>query len=66
MVKLSAKYGKDLAIMLNLKPNQAFLLGKYKLQATSFTEAEIRGMIDELIKLDTDYKIRINRCKHPD
>ncbi len=46
--------------MLNLKPNQAFLLGRYKSQASSFKEEEIRGMIDELIKLDTDYKIRTN------
>ena len=56
IVKLSEKYRKDLAVAMNLKPNQAFLLNKYKMQAKYFTEQEIRSILDEMIKLDTNYK----------
>ena len=41
---------------MNLKPNQAFLLNKYKTQARYFEEKEIRSILDEMIKLDTNYK----------
>ncbi len=56
IVKLSEKYKKDLAMVMELKPNQAFLLNKYKLQAKYFTEEEIRSILDEMINLDTSYK----------
>lgn len=57
IIKLAEKYKKDPAGALKLKPNQTFLINKYKTQARYFTEAEIRGVIDDMIKLDTDYKI---------
>lgn len=56
IVKLSEKYRKDLATVMNLKPNQTFLLSKYKTQAKYFTEEEIRNILDEMIQLDTNYK----------
>ncbi len=56
IVKLAEKYRKDLTLAMNLKPNQAFLLNKYKTQARYFTEEEIRSILDEMIKLDTSYK----------
>ena len=56
IVKLSEKYKRDLASAMNLKPNQTFLLNKYKVQAKYFTEKEIRNILDEMIKLDTKYK----------
>lgn len=56
IVKLSEKYNKDLAIAMNLKPNQSFLLNKYRQQARYFTEEEIRNILDEMIKLDSNYK----------
>lgn len=56
IVKLSEKYRKDLAEAMNLKPNQSFLLGKYKTQAKYFSEEEIRNIVDEMISLDTNYK----------
>ena len=56
IVKLSEKYKRDLASAMNLKPNQTFLLNKYKVQAKYFTEKEIRNILDEMIKLDTNYK----------
>lgn len=58
IVKLSEKYRKDVAQMLNLKPNQAFLTSKYKTQASYFTERELRGLLDDMMKVDTNYKIR--------
>ena len=56
IVKLSEKYKRDLGSAMNLKPNQTFLLNKYKVQAKYFTEKEIRNILDEMIKLDTNYK----------
>ena len=57
IVKLAEKYNKDLAFCMNLKPNQSFLLNKYRMQAKYFSEEEIRNILDEMIKLDTNYKI---------
>ncbi|MCI9366542.1 MAG: hypothetical protein HFJ54_08690, partial [Clostridia bacterium] len=57
IVKLSEKYRKDLASAMNLKPNQAFLLNKYKTQAKYFEERDIRSILDEMIDLDSKYKI---------
>lgn len=57
IVKLAEKYNKDLAIAMNLKPNQFFLLNKYRQQARYFTEEEIKNILDEMINLDTNYKV---------
>ena len=57
IVKLAEKYKKDLALALNLKPNQTFLINKYKMQVKYFSEEEIRGILDDMMKLDTNYKI---------
>lgn len=64
IIKVAERYGKDPVYALNLKPNQTFLVNKYKVQAKFFKEAEIRGIIDDMIKLDTNYKLRSNRCKY--
>lgn len=42
---------------MNLKPNQLFLVGKYKTQASYFKTQELRKIIEELIDLDANYKI---------
>ena len=52
--KLALKEKKDIAASLNLKPNQIFLVSKYKRQAEYFEEKEIEGILEELI--DLDYK----------
>lgn len=57
IVKLAEKYDRNLAEAMNLKPNQAFLLNKYKMQSKYFAETEIRNILDEMINLDTNYKI---------
>ena len=55
--KIAEKYKLDIAKSLNLKPNQIFLVNKYKMQAKSFTEQEIFNIVKELIDLDYNYKI---------
>ncbi len=42
---------------LNLKPNQTFLVSKYKRQAGYFSENDLRMIVTELINLDESYKI---------
>lgn len=55
--KIAEKYKLDIAKSLNLKPNQMFLVNKYKMQAKTFTELEISNIIKALIDLDYNYKI---------
>lgn len=57
IVKLSEKYRKDLAAAMNLKPNQSFLLNKYRTQARYFEEKDVRSILDEMSDLDAKYKI---------
>ena len=59
--KLASKYNKDIAESLNLKQNQLFLVSKYKKQASYFEEETLREILQELINLDANYKIRTNR-----
>ena len=42
IVKMAEKYRKDLATAMKLKPNQLFLVTKYKAQARYFEEIELR------------------------
>ena len=55
-VKLSLKYNKDIISSLKLKPNQTFLVNKYKTQAKYFEEKELRDTLQSLIDLDYQYK----------
>ena len=56
LTKLSLKFGKDIVTSLNLKPNQTFLVNKYKMQANYFQERELRNILQNLIDLDYQYK----------
>ena len=56
IVKISEEYKKDLATSMKLKPNQMFLIAKYKAQAKYFSKEEIRKIMKELIDLDANYK----------
>ena len=56
LTKLSLKFGKDIVSSLNLKPNQTFLVNKYKMQANYFQEKELRNILQNLIDLDYQYK----------
>lgn len=57
LVKLALKENTNLEELLNLKPNQGFLITKYKKQAQYFEEEKLRKILDELINLDADSKI---------
>lgn len=56
IVKISEKYNEDIANAMNLKPNQLFLVSKYKKQAKYFEIQELRKILEELINLDANYK----------
>ena len=56
-VKLCEKYKEDVLSNLNLKPNQTFLVSKYRRQAGYFSEEDLRNILRELIDLDESYKI---------
>lgn len=57
LVKLAIKNNKDIILTLNLKPNQTFLVNKYKTQAGYFKINELRTILKELSELDYKYKI---------
>jgi len=54
--KLALDTRKDIAIVLDLKPNQIFLINKYKRQAEYFNIEEIEQLLKELIKVDYESK----------
>ena len=54
--KLALKYKKDIISSLDLKPNQTFLVNKYKQQAGYFTEYELKQVLQKLRDLDYEYK----------
>ena len=57
LVKLAVSCNERVEDALKLKPNQAFLVSKYKQQAGYFTELELRKILEEFINLDYNYKI---------
>lgn len=57
LVKLAEKENSDIMQVLNLKPNQTFLISKYKKQAGYFEEMKLRKILQELIDLDANSKI---------
>ena len=54
--KLAINYNKDIANSIGLKANQIFLVNKYKIQAKSFSEKELKDILQELRNLDYNYK----------
>lgn len=54
--KLALDERKDIAVVLDLKPNQIFLINKYKKQAEYFNIEEIEQLLKELIKVDYESK----------
>jgi DNA polymerase-3 subunit delta len=56
LVKLAVKWNKRIEEAINLKPNQTFLVSKYKTQANYFKEEELRAILEELMNLDANYK----------
>ena len=56
-VKLAIENNYDVANVLNLKPNQMFLINKYKTQSRGFKTVELRKILQEIEDLDYKYKI---------
>ena len=57
LTKLAQEEKIDVLNVLNLKPNQMFLVSKYKKQAEYFKKEELRTILGELIELDKNYKL---------
>ena len=57
IIKIAQRENRNIAESLNLKPNQMFLVTKYKTQADYFKENELKKIVEELIDLDYNYKI---------
>lgn len=57
LTKIALEEKKDIVGVLNLKPNQIFLVNKYKGQAGYFTKQELKNVLDEFILLDKNSKI---------
>ena len=56
ITKLAVKENKDLISSLNLKPNQTFLVNKYKTQANYFSNKELSKILQGLRDLDYNSK----------
>lgn len=56
LVKIAINNNRDVASSLNLKPNQAFLVNKYKMQAKYFKINELSEILQSLRDLDYNYK----------
>lgn len=57
IIKLAEEQNRSISIELNLKPNQTFLVKKYKTQSKFFKKEELEIILKELINLDYNYKI---------
>ena len=57
LTKIALNLNKDVASSLDLKPNQVFLVNKYKMQAGYFKMAELKKILKELCDLDYNYKV---------
>lgn len=57
LTKIAIKENKNIAQSLNLKPNQTFLVNKYKTQAKYFGEKDLKAILQNLRDLDYHYKI---------
>lgn len=53
----AVKYNKDVVTSLSLKPNQTFLVTKYKKQASYFKNNELKELLEALVDLDYNSKI---------
>lgn len=56
LVKIAINNNRDITTSLNLKPNQSFLVNKYKMQAKYFQTNELAKILQSLRDLDYNYK----------
>lgn len=57
IVKITQSSNEDIVEALKLKPNQGFLVSKYRIQAGYFKIGELRRILEELCDLDYKYKV---------
>ena len=57
ITKIAIRNNLDIITSLNLKPNQTFLVNKYKIQSRYFQEIELKEILQNLRDLDYNYKI---------
>lgn len=57
LCRLCFEYNRNMQETLKLKPNQIFLVSKYKKQAECFKTVQLRKILGELINLDKNYKM---------
>lgn len=57
IVKIAQSSNEDIVEALKLKPNQGFLVSKYRIQARYFKIGELRRILEELCDLDYKYKV---------
>ncbi len=56
LTTIAVALNKDIIDSLSLKPNQTFLVNKYKTQARYFKGKELRSILQDLCDLDYKYK----------
>ena len=57
LCQIAISENKDIVTSLGLKPNQTFLVSKYRKQVSFFKNNELRNILNELIDLDYNSKI---------
>ncbi len=56
LCSIAIEYNRDIVSSLNLKPNQTFLVSKYKKQLSYFKQSELKKILKALIDLDYNSK----------
>ena len=56
LTSVAVAVNKDVVTSLDLKPNQVFLVNKYKMQCRYFKQNELLGILKDLCDLDYKYK----------
>jgi len=56
LCKEAVRLNKDIVNSLSLKPNQVFLVSKYKKQVSYFKDNDLKNILDDLIALDYNSK----------
>ena len=56
IVKVAVRMNENITEALKLKPNQTFLVSKYRTQSGYFSEMELRKIMEEFADLDYNYK----------
>lgn len=57
LCSIAMKLNKDIVTALNLKPNQIFLVNKYKRQVSCFKQDELKQILNQLVEIDDQSKL---------